>query len=168
MDKSRYSGEIRVRSCGILIEEGKILLINLHSPVTDELIWIPPGGKVDFGESLREAVQREFTEETGLKVTVKDLLHVKELIDNGIHAIEFYYQVERTGGNLSLGKDPEVFDQDQIIQDLKFFTKDDLKDLNIVPAFITDDLWKLSRPELVIHRMREVMLRSTFVKLDLD
>lgn len=142
MDKKRYSDKIRVRSCGILIEEGRILLIKLHSPVTDELIWIPPGGRVDFGESLSEALEREFKEETGLNITVKDLLHVSEVIKNRIHAIEFYHSVERTGGNLGIGRDPEVDDRDQIIKDLKFFTMEELNDINVVPSYVKKDLWK--------------------------
>lgn len=145
MDRNRYSGKIRIRSCGILIEDDKILLIKLHSPVTNELIWIPPGGKVEFGESLSEALLREFNEETGIEVSVRDLLYVNELIKNDIHAIEFYYLVEKTGGELNLGSDPEVSEQDQVIQDLGFFNRQQLKHMNTVPDFISDDLWEIMK-----------------------
>lgn len=145
MDRNRYSGKIRIRSCGILIEDDKILLIKLHSPVTNELIWIPPGGKVEFGESLSEALAREFNEETGVEVSVRDLLYVNELIKNDIHAIEFYYLVEKTGGELNLGSDPEVSEQDQVIQDLGFFNRQQLKHMNTVPDFISDDLWEIMK-----------------------
>lgn len=146
MDKSRYSGEIRVRSCGILIEDGKILLVHLHSPVTDDWIWIPPGGKVQFGESTAEALKREFNEETGLDVVVKDLLYTNELIQNDIHAVEFYYLVSRIGGKLKVGKDPEIDENDQIIKDLKFFDREELASINVVPQFIASELWEVLDP----------------------
>jgi len=137
MDRNRYSGSIRVRSCGVLIEEHKVLLIQLHSPVTNELIWIPPGGKVEFGETLEEALKREFKEETGLQVSICELLHVNELIENGVHAIEFYHSVERVSGKLNMGWDPELSENDQLIRDLRYFNKNELKEINLTPDFIS-------------------------------
>lgn len=142
MNRNRYSGKVRIRSCGILIEEKKILLIKLHSPVTNEMVWMPPGGEVEFGESLAEAAQREFFEETGLKVSVEDLLHVNELIENNIHAIELYYSVKRKGGDLKIGSDPEISSEDQIIKEIGFFSKNELTKINVVPAYILESLWE--------------------------
>ncbi len=42
--------------------------------------WSIPGGAVNLGERLREAVVREVHEETGLVVEVLDLLDVVEVI----------------------------------------------------------------------------------------
>lgn len=142
MDKSRYSGKIRIRSCGILVEDQKILLVKLHSPVTDQMVWLPPGGKVKFGESLNEALKREFNEETGLDISVHEMLHVNELIEKDIHAIEFYYKVQRTGGEVILGTDPEISEEEQIISDIKFFSKEELKSRSVGPTYIQEDLWK--------------------------
>lgn len=131
-----YEGKLRVRSCGVLIEKQSILLLNLHSPVTNTAIWTVPGGGVQFKETTREAVEREFKEETGLTVKAKELLHINELNESNFHAIEFYYKVEKLSSDIILGSDPERDEDDQIITDVRYFKLSELGDLNIAPEFL--------------------------------
>ena len=43
-----YGNRVRVRVCGILIQEDKILLIN-HKGVGEKgSLWAPPGGGLEF------------------------------------------------------------------------------------------------------------------------
>lgn len=138
----RYSNKLRVRSCGLLFEKNKILLVELKSPIIDEWIWMPPGGGVEFGESLKEALTREFLEETGLSISVKEQIHVNEVIEPPIHAIEFYFRVERTGGSLSLGKDPESGENEQILRNIGFFSRKELMSMNSRPDFLETKVWE--------------------------
>jgi ADP-ribose pyrophosphatase YjhB (NUDIX family) len=57
----------------ILEQEGKVLLIERKNPPHG---WALPGGFVDFGETVSEAVHRETAEETGLRLTETRLLGV--------------------------------------------------------------------------------------------
>lgn len=43
--------------------------------------WGLPGGKVDFGETLIEAVEREILEELGVVIAVGDLICIVDQID---------------------------------------------------------------------------------------
>lgn len=142
MSAHTYKGKLRVRSCGILIENDKILLLKLHSPVTNNHVWMPPGGGIELGESLNEALLREFAEETGLEITVIKLLHVHELIKKSFHTIEFYFLVERTGGELKLGTDPEHTDDAQILHSLRFFSEEEVRDIELSPEYIRDEFWR--------------------------
>ncbi|MEQ9089758.1 MAG: NUDIX hydrolase [Balneola sp.] len=138
---SPYKGKLRLRSCGLLVKGNSILLVQLLSPITKELVWMPPGGGLEFGETLEEALKREFFEETGLYVKAKELIHVNEVIKDQYHAIEFFYNVEYLSGQLQPGTDPELSDSSQIIKDVAFKNKSELKDLKVVPDYLKEDFW---------------------------
>ncbi len=53
---------------GILVHQGKVLLIK-HRKLN---MWLNPGGHVDANELPHQAAEREFLEETGVKVRVVD------------------------------------------------------------------------------------------------
>lgn len=135
---SIYQNKLRVRALGLLIEDGKLLLIELDSPVSKQKIWTAPGGGVEFGESIKQALVREFREETGLLIKVKELVHINELIASPFQAIEFYFKVERIAGELILGIDPERVNTPQILRDIKFIAEDEISKTNIHPEFLVE------------------------------
>lgn len=55
-------------------EEGNVLLV--HN--TDGGGWSLPGGKVEYGETLVEALKREVREETGLAIEINDIVSINE------------------------------------------------------------------------------------------
>ena len=61
----------------IFDDDGRVLLIERGRPPGQGL-WTVPGGKLELGESLAAAVQREVREETGLEVEVGELVAVVE------------------------------------------------------------------------------------------
>jgi 8-oxo-dGTP diphosphatase len=67
-----------IRVAGLLVDEGRMLMVEQgHS---DERYWLLPGGGVKFGETLADALKREFLEELGMRVGVSKLLAIVESI----------------------------------------------------------------------------------------
>ncbi|WP_109833307.1 NUDIX domain-containing protein [Reichenbachiella versicolor] len=121
-----FGGKIRVRVMGILIENDKILMLN-HKGMnkTDEL-WLPPGGGVEYQETIKDALIREFKEEVGLDITVGNFLTVNELITERFHTYEFFFKVLKKEGEIKLGYDPEL-ETFQPIQGFKFLSIEDIQ-----------------------------------------
>ena len=92
----------------VIVRDGSLLLIR-RGRGANEGLWAVPGGKVEYGESLREAVSRETLEETGYIVSVGDVAWVGEAIGPGdppewhYTLIDFYATV--TGGEMAVGDD---------------------------------------------------------------
>ncbi len=64
---------------GVIIRNGRALLIRRGSePLKGQ--WSIPGGLLELGETLEQAVRRELREETGLEVVVLDLIEAFERI----------------------------------------------------------------------------------------
>jgi len=121
-----FQGKVRVRVCGILTEESRILLLKHENLGPAGFLWSPPGGGVEFGDSLHETFVREFKEETNLDVSVGLYLFTNEYIDKKYHAIELFFEVTRVGGQLKLGHDPELPLANQMLSEARFFTKEEL------------------------------------------
>ncbi|NOS91036.1 MAG: NUDIX domain-containing protein [Cyclobacteriaceae bacterium] len=113
-----YGHRLRIRACGICIEDNTILMVN-HLGITPHHFWAPPGGGIEFGESAPDCLIREFKEETGLDIEVCDFLFGCEFMKHPLHAIELFFQVKMVGGVLKKGTDPES-GEDQIIKDVAF------------------------------------------------
>jgi len=97
---------MRVRAGVVLIENGKVALIERHRAGKHYFVF--PGGGVDEGETAEQAAIREMEEETGLRVTV-----LRRLTEVHFEMSEqVYYLAERLDGQFGTGTGVEFTNSD--------------------------------------------------------
>jgi 8-oxo-dGTP diphosphatase len=116
---------------GIIEKDNKILLIKRKNPPFKGCYALP-GGFVECGETVEDAVIREIREETGLITKVKSLLGVYSSPDRDPrgHVISIVFILDVVGGQLKAGDDAKeaeffdlnnlpklAFDHEKIIKD---------------------------------------------------
>lgn len=98
---------------GVVIRDGAVLLVQRAAePLAGR--WSLPGGVVELGETLEEAVVRELREETGLTVRVLELVEAFERItrdDKGrarYHYVLLDYLCQLVSGRAQAGSDVQA------------------------------------------------------------
>jgi ADP-ribose pyrophosphatase len=100
---SRMSDVIRVRACVAIVQENRILLIPHFRTDKGPVQWSIPGGRVEFGENIRDAAARELREETGLQIAINDVMDVSEVIlaEKPYHSISITFAGTILGGEIA-------------------------------------------------------------------
>lgn len=134
-----WTGGVRVL---ILDETGRMLMVKQHHE--DKDIWMVPGGGIEDGEGARQAAVREVKEETGLDIQVSRLVwHVEEVSDRGQRFVDFFL-ADIVGGELSLGMDPEFDENGQVLREVKFLTREEIKNIKyLYPEYLREEFWAI-------------------------
>lgn len=133
-----YGGRVRVRVGALVFDDPgaptAVLLAEHDGLWESQPFWTPPGGGVEFGESLAEAVCREVREEAGLEVEPGPLRYVLDFVRPPLHAVSFYVECRALGdlGAARLGADPELGD-DQLLRALRLVPLSALGQITLYP-----------------------------------
>ena len=117
---------------GAILKDNKILLIKRkNEPFKGK--WALPGGFIEYGEKVEDAVVREVVEETGIKTAIKDLIGIYSdpNRDPRGHTITVVYLLSIKGGVLKAEDDAA---------DAKFFDINNLPELAYDHGIIIEDV----------------------------
>lgn len=118
---------IKVRACGMYWRGDCLLTLVYHYPKGH--IYALPGGGLDEGETLAEAVVREFREEVGVEASVGELKYVADMpgvgdVPQRVHVV---FEVKAIEG------EPELNRQETSAADIAWLSKDRLAEVQLYP-----------------------------------
>jgi ADP-ribose pyrophosphatase len=109
-ERREYPRLPQVAVGAIVAHKGRVLLVHRSRPPSDGQ-WAIPGGRVELGESLREAAQREVLEETGITVRAgESVFAFDSIVRDPEGRVRFHYVIvdlmaEYVSGEVQAGDD---------------------------------------------------------------
>jgi 8-oxo-dGTP diphosphatase len=140
-----------IRVAGLLTDGKRVLMVKQGRG--EERYWLLPGGGVQFGETLSDALKRELREELGLRVGVGRLLAIVESISPDPtyrkHVVHLVFEISASPEAL-----PEP--QDDTVLKARFFDELELSRADVRPPiaeFLSDCLREVpSSPQYLGRR----------------
>ena len=90
---SFYPDQPQVAVGAIVFKDDKVLLVLRANPPAKEQ-WAIPGGRVELGETLQKAAEREIKEETGITIRAREPVLTFDVIDrDDAERVRFHYVI---------------------------------------------------------------------------
>lgn len=118
--------EVRIRVAGLLVGEEGILLVRHEKK--GKTYWLAPGGGVEYGETLEQALRREFEEELKLKIEVGPAAFMHDSVppDFHRHVVNVYFHVSAKEKNF-------LVQPDGVLRQARFHALEGLEALVLYP-----------------------------------
>ena len=132
--ENQFGGRLRLRVSGLWRWKNSLLLLEIQRGANDTF-WTPPGGEVQYGETVKDALKREFYEETHTHIQIQKFLFVNEFIALPLHGVELFFEVcgkdKNAPEHIQCGSDPELAPDKQIITKAQWF---DFRKIETMPS----------------------------------
>jgi 8-oxo-dGTP diphosphatase len=125
--RSEYPVQPQVAVGAVVFKDDRVLLVRRGKAPASGL-WAIPGGRVELGETLQEAAEREIREETGITVKAREPVFTFDVVDrDDTGGIRFHYVIvdlmaDYVAGELRPGDDA---------LDARWVSPEKIKNLNL-------------------------------------
>jgi 8-oxo-dGTP diphosphatase len=117
----------RVGIGAVVFKDGKVLLVKRGTPPSEGL-WAIPGGRLELGETLQQAAEREILEETGVVIRALDPVFTFDVIEKTkAGEILFHYVIVDLAADYISGE-PEAGDD---AHEARWVSADELSRLDV-------------------------------------
>ena len=124
-----YPDAPRVAVGAVVFHENRVLLVRRGQAPSDGQ-WAIPGGRVELGETLAQAAEREIREETGILIAAQEPIYVFDMVERDrADQVRFHYVIvdlaaRYLGGELHAGDDAA---------EARWVTADEMQRLTVSP-----------------------------------
>lgn len=115
----------------IIVQDDRVLLVKRGFEPSLGM-WSFPGGKIEPGETARQAVEREVFEETSLTVEAGEVVGVYDVISKDGETLLFHYVIINFHARVISGELHAASDA----ADAQWFTIDEIADLPTTPNLL--------------------------------
>jgi 8-oxo-dGTP diphosphatase len=126
LDASTPNDRPQIAVGAVVLDEGSLLMVRRGREPARGL-WTVPGGRVEHGEYLTDALTREVSEETGLAIEVGDLLGIFEVVGDPHYVILDYIAAP-------VGRPEPVAGDD--VDEVRWVPLDEVPALDCTPRFV--------------------------------
>jgi 8-oxo-dGTP diphosphatase len=126
-----------ISAAALVVRDDRLLLVN-HREADRYDFWLPPGGRLEGGESILDCARRETFEETGLVVEPDRILYVQEFVEPGYHFVKFFILCSGFSGELTLSN--RDADESWLV-DVAFFSQQEMQGMHVHPAILKGQFW---------------------------
>ena len=111
----------------VIVEKDGRFLLGERNKKNKRGFWLFPGGRVNYGETIKNAAIRETKEETGLDIEIVKFIGFNEILNlpEDYHRVVFFHLAKVVGGELK---------HDDDLSKAGFFSLDEIKDMNILES----------------------------------
>lgn len=145
-------GRFNYRVCGMIIHDNKILAMHdQRSPY-----YYLPGGRVQLGETVEEAVLREIREELEIDAKIVRPLwfnqgfFTEDVSGERFHEVCVYFLMDISHTDLLSKGDQFVLNENNHRHTFEWLSFDRLKDEYFYPIFLKEKIWELPKEFTII------------------
>ncbi len=128
---------LRLSAGAVVIDRGRLLLVQHGIARHGQDFLVPPGGGVEGDESIPQAAARETREETGLDVRPGKLLFVEDMVSSKKRVVKFWFLSSLAGGALLVS--PEAAGEGVV--EAGWYGVKDLTGRTVYPAILLEAEW---------------------------